>query len=410
LLVLLAAGAGLASGLSFSPAHADSVFSAHGLGEVVTPADVRGRGMGGASVAVDDEWNLSRINPALLSGTRGFTLHVELISELRKIEDRSGESWTPRSVNFPLFRLALPVPRLGALGIGIFQYTDVSYVFRREDGFGNSLLTQTLRGKNGLNTLGLTFARRVRPELEVGIDMDVMLGSYVDIWTNRFEDRSLRGSVDSLVVNHSRGPVIRVGALGRPHPRLRLGAALTFGRDIEARPEVSGSDQETRFLPTEQLHLPTSLALGISGDIDKHWRAAADLVHTRWETTDLTLGSDPILNRFYVPTIDVTRIAIGVEYLGDRTDEARGLRQRMPLRAGYAWEPWHFRDAFGEKIIDQFVTAGVGIPLPERAGFLDLAVEFGYRGDRDENGARERVIRLGLGLPVREWVSIGRLR
>lgn len=389
------------------PAAGDSVFSARGLGELVSPADIRGRGMAGVSVAVDDRWNLSRMSPALITATSGFTIHAALTAEARSVEDRSGQTRSPRSTNFPLLRLTLPVPKIGVIGVGAAQYADVSYAFTNTDNVGGTVATQTLRGKNGLNVVGLTYARRVHPRLDVGIDLEFLLGSYVDIWETSFDDPDLLPSIDSLVVNHSRGPILRLGALGRPHPRIRLGGAFTFGRDLEIRSEIRKTNVGARFLPTTQLHLPASLALGVTGDLDAHWRLGADLVHTRWETTELVLGADPILNRTYVPTVNVTRFAVGAEYRGDRTDEAAGLRQRIPLRVGYAWEPWHFRDAFGEKIIEHLFTAGVGIPLPEDTGIVDISFELGYRGDREANGVRERILRLGIGFTGQERVAVG---
>jgi hypothetical protein len=390
-------------------AHADSIFSAHGLGEVVTAADVRGRGMGGVSVAVPDSWNLSRINPALLAATPGFVLHGEVIRESRRIEDQNGEVRKPRSANFPLFRLAVPVPRIGAFGLGFAQYTDVSYELRQDDGGKGEPVTQILRGRNGLHLLDIAWARAVHPKLDVGLALGVVLGSYIDVWENRFDDPDLSDSIDSLIVNHSRGPLLTLGATGTPAPRWRVGGAFTLGRDIDLRPEIRTTGQPSRRLPESELHLPASLAVGASHELDDHWRLAGDLVHTRWAATDLSLGSDPTLNRSEVPTENVTRVAVGVEYQGDRSGESSRLRDRIPLRAGYAWEPWHFRDPFGERIVDHFVTGGLGIPLPEGAGVVQLALELGFRGDLDRNRARERVVRLGLGLAAREQVVVGRV-
>jgi len=389
-------------------ARADSIFSAHGLGEVVTPADVRGRGMGGASVAVPDRWNLSRINPALMAPIQGFVLHGELIRESRRIEDQDGEVRRPRSANFPLFRLAVPVPRVGAFGLGLAQYTDVSYELRRDGDVDGEPLTQILRGKNGLQLLELAWARAAHSQVDVGVALGFVLGSYIDIWENQFENPEFQDSIDSLIVNHSRGPVLSLGVVGAPDPRMRVGGALTFGRNIDLRPEIR-SRSGSRRLPVSELHLPVSLALGASGDLDDHWRLAADVVHTRWAATDLNLGSDPLLNRSEVSTSNVTRLAVGTEYQGDRSGESRRLRDRIALRAGYGWEPWHFRDSFGEKIVDHFLTAGLGIPLPDDAGVVQFAFELGFRGDVDKNGARERVVRLGMGLAARERVVAGRV-
>lgn len=400
----------IATALAWSPrGRADSIFSAHGLGEIVSGADVRGRGMGGASVAVPDSWNLSRLNPALMAAAPGFVLHGEVVRESRRVEDRDGEVRKPRSTALPLFRLVVPIAKFGTLGVGLGQFTDVSYEFRRDDVVGDEPVTQILRGQNGLNLLELGWGRHVHPKVDVGADLGLVLGSYVDVWENQFANPELTDSIDSLIVNHSRGPTLRLGVVAAPEPRLRLGAAFTFGRDLDLRSEIRSSGGLRRRLPAVQLHLPATLALGASRDLDARWRIAADLVHTRWGATDLGTGSDSLLNRDPLPTVNATRIAVGVEYQSDRSGESRRLRDRLAIRGGYGWEPWHFRDPFGEKITEHVFSGGLGIPMAEDAGVIELAFELVLRGDREKNGAHERVVRLGLGLAARERVLIGRV-
>jgi hypothetical protein len=402
--------AGLIAGaLGCGIAAADSVFSAHGLGEVVTGADVRGRGMGGASVAVPDPWNLSPLNPAVVARIPGFILHGEVVRESRRVEVQGGEVRKPRSTALPLLRLAVPVPKVGALALGLAQYTDVSYVFENSGAVDGEPVTQILRGKNGLNLLDVGWARQVHPQIDVGADVGFVLGSYVDVWENRFDNPEFTDSIDSLIVNHSRGPILRLGMLASPRTATRLGAAFTFGRDIELRPEVRTSQEPSRRLAETDLHLPAALALGGSHDLDSHWRLAADLVHTRWASTELGVGVDSLLTRPPLPTLNVTRLAVGVEYRGDRTGESKRLRDRVALRAGYGWEPWHFRDPFGEKITDHVLSGGLAVPMPEDAGVLQVAVELVMRGDEERNGVHERVVRMGVGLAVRERVLVGRV-
>ncbi len=390
-------------------AGADSIFSAHGLGEVVSGADVRGRGMGGASVAVPDTWNLSRANPALLAATPGYVVYGELVRESRRIEDRAGEVRKPRSTALPLFKLGVPVPKVGVVGLELAQFTDVSYEFRRDEVVDGEPVTQILRGKNGLNLLELGWAHHVHPRLDVGFDLGLVLGSYVDVSESQFTNPQINDSVDSLVVNHDRGPILRLGLLAAPDRGTRLGLAFTFGRDLGLRSEIRSSERPPRGLKESKLHLPASIAFGASRDLDSHWRLAGDVVHTRWASTHLQLGNDPVLNRDGLPTENVTRLAIGVEYQGDRTGESKRVRDRLPLRAGYGWEPWHFRDPFGERITQHVLSAGVGVLMPENAGVLQLALEVVLRGDQEKNGAHERVFRLGVGLAARERLLVGRV-
>ncbi len=385
-----------------TPTLADSIFSARGLGEWVHPTDVRGRGMGGAALAVPDSFNLAPINPALLSQVSRFTLHGEATPEMRRATLRgpSGSQATarPSSTNFPLLRAALRVPRLGVVGVGITQWSDVSYELGDRQAVDGLEFTRRLSGKNGWNAVLLTYARAVRPELRVGVDVSVLVGSFIDIWEVDFDDPTAIDAADSLVVNHSRGPLVRLGALYQPHPRLALGATLTPGTAILLRPERRSLGGRVRGM-TSSLDLPIGAGAGVSYQLNRHWLMTAELMWWDWSATALAGPRDDVV------TQDVTRVAAGAEYLGGG-DSVWGL---VPLRAGFYQEPWHYVDAGGKPIVDRFITCGAGLPFAKQAGRLDVSFEWGVRGSLDDHGARERVARLGIGLTLRESVLVGRV-
>jgi hypothetical protein len=396
----------LAAALVLWPAMAaaDSIFSALGLGEVVTPADIRGRGMGNVTIGVDDPWNLGRGNPAVMAKARAFVFHGELMRESLTIEGDSGDRASPHSTNLPNVRLAVMVPKFAVVGLGLSEYTSVSYAFTETEGAGDDAVIRNFNGKNGLNAVTLTFARQFGSDFSAGMDLDFIVGSYSDIWQTDFVDPDAFDTSDTLTVTHSLGPVLRLGALGSPHPRIDLGAAITFGRELEIRPEIRHGEVDE--LPHSDLSLPFSLAVGASGAISSRWKAAADLVHTRWSDTDLTTGTDPHLNRTYAPTLNVTELGAGVEYVHDPTGQSPRFWERMPFRAGFAWEPWHFLDVHGQKIHDHFVTAGTGFGLPGEIGMIQVAAQYGWRGEIAKNDAEERILRLGVSFTARERVAV----
>jgi hypothetical protein len=389
-----------------APAAADSIFSALGVGELVTTADMRGRGMGNVSVGMYDPWNMGRGNPATLASVRAYFVHGEFVQEARRIEADTGDEASPSSTNLPQIRAGLAVPKVGVVGLSLAEHTSVTYELQEVSGKGDELVQRTLSGKNGLETLTLTFARRVRPRILLGADLDFMLGSFQDIWETDFLDPTAFDTVDTLIVEHSLGPVLRLGILGRPYPRLDLGGAITFGRSLELRPKIKNEAGITTDLPRYDLDLPLTIALGASGDLTPRWRAAMDFTYSNWSGTDLTLGTDPILNRSFVPTGDITKIGVGIEYQVDRTGESRRYHHQIPLRVGFAWEPWPILDAHGEKIDDTFFTAGAGLPVGDDVGMIQLAFQYGWRGDKDLNDAEEQVYRFGIGFTAREKVAV----
>jgi hypothetical protein len=89
--------------------------------------------------------------------------------------------------------------------------------------------------------------------------------------------------------------------------------------------------------------------------------------------------------------------------------DSRSTWKRIAWRGGYYQEPWHYTDPFGESIVERFVTVGAGIPFPQHAGWFDLSVELGTRGNIERNHARERVARIGIGITLKEKVTVGRV-
>lgn len=390
-------------------AGADSVFSAQGLGELAPTTDMRGRGMGGTSVAIADRWNVSRTNPATLAGVRGFVVHGEMLLERVSTTDQNDLHYVSHATSFPWFRLGVELPQLGTFGFGVAPFTIVDYEFELVGDTAGGRVKQTFTGEDGLSVLTFSFARRLASGLDLGLDLDLPVGSYADILKNDFTGPGYVDAIDSLVVNVSRSPILRLGAAGNVFPRLRAGGAFTFGRNLGIRSEIRGSIQDPRSVTVADLHLPASLVVGAAYDLDPHWRVAADVARTWWGSTDLDIGDDPLLTRSNIETRDVTRFGIGAEYQGDRTLGTRQIWARMPLRGGYSYAPWYFRDGYGQEISEHIISAGAGLPFGDATGMAQLAFELGFRGDRAKNGASERFLRLGISLSGRERVPVGRV-
>jgi hypothetical protein len=67
--------------------------------------------------------------------------------------------------------------------------------------------------------------------------------------------------------------------------------------------------------------------------------------------------------------------------------------RRIPLRFGYAYEPWYQKTPDGSSITGHFLTLGFGLPFGRRGALLDAALQLGWRGDLSSAGARETIVR-----------------
>jgi hypothetical protein len=94
-----------------------------------------------------------------------------------------------------------------------------------------------------------------------------------------------------------------------------------------------------------------------------------------------------------VPQYDNTvRFSFGLE-LAPSTDKAVALYKKLPWRIGVYHEPGYYIDSSGHRTQETFFTFGTSMLFKENRGAIDLAFEFGKRGNIFDNGAEEWVFR-----------------
>jgi hypothetical protein len=90
---------------------------------------------------------------------------------------------------------------------------------------------------------------------------------------------------------------------------------------------------------------------------------------------------------------DVQRFALGAEWRGP---SQRGLGS-LPLRIGLRTQTLHTLDVNGRRVRESFATAGSGLGFSGGNGQFDWSVEYGLRGD-DDNEFKESFWRFAVTL------------
>ncbi|MDQ3557314.1 MAG: hypothetical protein M3409_11150, partial [Gemmatimonadota bacterium] len=169
----------LAAAAAATPARAQSLFSAQGLGMPVEPVDARARGLGGAVVGLPGG-SLSLINPASVARLPAPALIVSIQPEWTR-SSYLGRDVRTSTTRFPLIHAAAPLGERWAVSAGYGAFLDQNFGFERSDTVmfaGEEFAVRDrLVTDGGVARLRLGAAYALGERLALGLGLDVFTGS-----------------------------------------------------------------------------------------------------------------------------------------------------------------------------------------------------------------------------------------
>jgi hypothetical protein len=341
--------------------------------------------MGGLGIAVADRRSFGLVNPATSAFVEQPTIHLSISPETRRSEDAGRRVWA-NSSDVPLLRGLILLPRGGRFSAALRQWNRAAFEVA-DEGAGDTLLPETRRieGRGGFTALSLSLAARPLPWAGVGVMADLPFGSIRETWTRDFDD-PLIDSRDELKTTAGPRPVWTIGGVASVR-------AATLGAFFRPAQKVDLDDEHTTaagFVTkgTRSLRLPAETGVGATVSLRPGLLLGAEIAYAAWGSAEVD-GVRP------AGFMDVTRIGAGLEWVRDKSPRGRYFR-RIPLRLGYYRQPWHFRDSDGNRIAEEFVSAGSGLPFIRDNGMIDAAIELGRRGDLGTNGLEEKIVRFTI--------------
>jgi len=181
-------------------ARANSILSIGGLGEPQLEEPARLRALGGVGAAEHGLREISLVNPASLADVERILLELTSLPELRRVSAATVPAETVRETTFPSARAVIALPGRIVLGASYVAGTNAEFSAVRDENAG-APSTVTIEGNGGMNFLRVSLARRIVPALRLGVDWEVIAGSYQESWVRTFSDSGLATTRDSLSVN-----------------------------------------------------------------------------------------------------------------------------------------------------------------------------------------------------------------
>jgi hypothetical protein len=287
------------------------------------------------------------------------------------------------SVRIENLALYLPMGKGNAVALDLRQLTDARFKAYQETILFEESYTRSISRSGGLNMASVSVAQALWSSLFVGVRAGYVFGRIAQAWSGDFDNTDLR-DIEIYSNIENTGSLFSAGLAVKFGGGLSAGAVYTPAYDVEQKERRSSS---FALMATEQrtLAYPPQFGFGMSYRHGEKLLGQADVLITRWSDFEI----DGQTASGYK---DVVRVALGGEYRASR-NASGSYFSRIPLRLGYAFEPWYLKTADGKDITGHFVTLGIGLPFGRQGAKLDASLEIGLRGDVSSIGAEEKIVR-----------------
>jgi hypothetical protein len=364
--------------MTTSSAFAGSLFSRRGIGLLRYRDNVRAIGMGGVGLALGDSISFYFLNPASLTAVNLSRIQGDFRYERASVNlarDNSNGLFSDASVNS--IGLAIPVGRGYVTALGVRPYSDSDFQFRQDD----STYTQSLNSVGGVSELYLGFAANFG-SWQFGATTDFYFGRINRIWRLNYFSEEFRNSED-VINRHFTGIGLHLG-LQTQLGRWRVGTAAGLPTRLNVKTELNTLSNFTETINEGKLKLPFWWGAGLGYAPNRHFLLSADYRLQRWSTAkpEELLGDRGV---------DSYAFSLGGEIIPS-FDALAGYFKRVSLRLGGSYQQLPYEEPAGKKVRQLTVNFGLGLPFGRGYNRIDLAVEFGKRGNLSDNLAKENIV------------------
>jgi long-subunit fatty acid transport protein len=369
-----------------------SPYSFYGIGDVRFKGTLENRSMAGVSVE-QDSIHLNVDNPASYASLIQTTFTVGGTYGTSKIKSDTQKASATRST-FDYLLLGIPMGKFGA-GFGLIPVSSVGYKIRNDQTGDVNGKSSQYEGEGGLNKVFLALAYKIKPNWNVGADMQYNFGK---IETTSIEaltgvtsaTREINTSVLSGV-NFNIGTMYQTKIYKKVE--LFTSLAYTFGSnlrsDSERTIEVDGESSTINDSDTSTLNLPNKLTIGAGVGEARKWLIG----------TTIAFQGNGKFENYYNTNEEVryekyAKYAIGGYYLPNYTSFTNYF-SRITYRAGLKYEKIGLV-INNESIKDVGLSLGAGFPITGTFSNVNFGIEYGKKGTVSSNLVQENYINFSL--------------
>ena len=398
---------------AYAQADVNSPYSVFGIGQMADKSmNVRLIGMGGVTNAMYDGSLINTGNPASYAKIdslaflfdAGFYLKTSNFSTSNLTEQAANASFNQLMMAFgitPWWKMALGVQPYSVLG---YKMVVDSY----DSSVGN--YTTAFQGSGGLNQVVIGNAFKLGKHFSVGANVNYVFGDSETLTTLYFPDSaymiSSRRGVDMMVSSFrfDYGLLYTTG-LGKDYSlsvgltydqRIGLnGKQTNFFRTIAGDINTSSEyliDTILNMTSNMKLTLPQGVGFGMVLRKNNRWILGVDVDWTQWSE----FSKDGVTDGLN----DAWRAALGFEYNPEHTSVS-GYFRRATYRVGGFYEHTYM-EIKGHPINKAGFVVGASLPLPKSLSKVNMALEVGRCGTKQDGLIQESYIKFDVGISMFE--------
>ncbi len=375
-----------------------SVYTAFGIGKLNNSGLTKNQGMGGTGLAQSSDNFINILNPASLTGIDSLNMLIDIGLGVGKANYKTNEgNGNSTYGGLSNISLAFRSSNNTFTGFGLSQYSSVGYNITTSENINGSLdaVTKEYRGDGGIDQVYLSNAILINKNLSLGLKISYLFGRITK--TETFESQIIGGKLTVEYADNIKQFSFEPGFQYQfkvKDNKIRLGATycpeIEFATSREVTTRSSSGAGIFEEQKTDNYIVPTNIAGGVGFTNKMGMTLAFDYRYMNWANVSYSSKAASLK--------DSHRFSGGAEY---RNAESKNANPFLWQFGGY------FEDSYirveGRSIIDAGVNFGVGIPMKNSKSYVNIGVNMGRRGARDNSITTENYYGINIGLSMVEY-------
>ena len=394
-------------------ADVNSPYSIFGVGQMAHKSmNVKLKGMGGLTNAMHDIGMINTGNPASYAKIDSLAFLFDAGFYFKNSTfSTSMQSERSANASFDHVAMAFGLASWWKMAIGAQPYSTLGYkmiVDSYDENVGK--YSTAFEGSGGLNKVVIGNAFRLGKHVSIGANVNYVFGDSETLTTLYFPDSSYmmttRRGVDLMVSSFKFDyGVMYDTEIGSDY---HLSVGVTYDQAIKLKGKqtnffrtIAGdTDLSTEYIidtilntvSDTKLSMPQGFGVGLVFQKDKRWSIGADFNWTQWSKFAREGTNDSLS--------DSWRVAVGAAFMPTYTSVSSYFR-KATYRLGGFYEQTYLN--INDVALNKFgVSAGVSLPIPRTLSKVDVAIEVGRLGTKQDNLIQEGYLKIDVGISVFE--------
>ena len=352
-------------------------------------------GRGGYEMAYLDSMNLNQMNFATWAYLSRTTVSFNVSYQGMNIQSQSGQSQFDAKANFNGGFIAWPlIKRNLTVGIGLSPQSVSDLGVQIQNVGIGAKGVQSVNSSGAISEAKLIVALALGKNLSIALVPSLSFGMISDVIGIDFNDVAYNN-----VSIQNQYQFTGFGLTGNAY--LNLWDFMAFGAKIKIPSHLTVKTQQVSrvaYKPYDDVRsitLPFDITIGGNMKLWGPWQIGGDIAYQNWHNGYL-LDNEALDN-----INDGFRIGVGIERSASEEKKSVSYFKNINIRGG-AFLSQLNSSSKGEKIHEYGLSFGLGLPIAMDQNRIDMAFEFGQRGELDLNFLREMFFRFNLSISANE--------